>query len=174
MQGMSAPEWARYMREEVGVALTEPQINQYVVDALLEGYRADLPLLPGAVAAVERLAAGWPLGLASSANRVIIDEVLELAGLRRLFTAVVSSEEVARGKPSPDVYVEAARRLGVDPPTCVAVEDSTNGIRSALAAGMRVVAIPNRQFPPAPDVLAQAALVLPTVEALTPDRVGRL
>src|ERR671927_1487864 len=115
-----------------------------------------LPLIPGAREAVASLAGRWPLGLASSANRPIIDLVLELAGIRDSFAATVSSEEVERGKPAPDVYLEAARRLRVGAERCAAIEDSSNGLRSAAAAGMTVVAVPNREFPPAEDALALA------------------
>ena len=139
---------------------------------LLARYRESLPLVPGAVKAVEGLAARWPLGLASSSNREVIDTVLELAGIAQYFRATVSSEEVERGKPAPDVYLEAARRLGVDPTDCAAVEDSANGIRSARAAGMRVIAIPNPHYPPSDDVLALADVTLHSLDELTPERVS--
>jgi HAD superfamily hydrolase (TIGR01509 family) len=171
MMGMSSPEWSRYLRDELGVALDPNEINDRVVSALLARYREALPLLPGAVAAVERLAARWPLGLASSANRPVIDLALELSGLRDRFTVTVSGEEVARGKPAPDVYLAAARKLGVDPSNAAAVEDSTNGIRSAAAAGMTVVAVPNREFPPTPESLSLADLVIESLDELTPEAV---
>jgi HAD superfamily hydrolase (TIGR01509 family) len=135
-------------------------------------YREQLPLLPGAVEAVDRLAARWPLAVASSSNRELIDLVLELSGLESHFRVTVSSEEVARGKPAPDVYLEAARRLGVEPGRCAAIEDSENGIRSAKAAGMCVLAIPNPQFPPADEALSQADDVLQSLDELTPERVA--
>ena len=137
-------------------------------------YRETLPLIPGAVDAVRRIAGGWRLGLASSSNREIIDLVLEHAGLTDAFAVTVSSEEVARGKPAPDVYLEAARRLGADPARCVAIEDSSNGLRSAAGAGTAVVAIPNREFPPDPDALALAGVVLGSIEELAPDVVRPL
>jgi HAD superfamily hydrolase (TIGR01509 family) len=174
MQGMSSPEWSGYMATELGVPMRPGAISDEVVARVAERYRAGLPLLPGAVAAVRGLAGRWPLALASSANRPLIDLVLELAGLADAFSATVSSEEVARGKPAPDVYLEAAARLGADPRRCAAVEDSANGIRSALAAGMRVVAVPNRGYPPPAEVLGAAYLVLPGLEALTPEVVERL
>jgi HAD superfamily hydrolase (TIGR01509 family) len=126
----------------------------------------------GAAEAVERLAARWPLGLASSSNRPLIDLVLELTELAPLFRATVSSEEVPRGKPAPDVYLEAAHRLAVEADRCAAIEDSANGIRSAHAAGMRVVAIPNPAFPPAEDALTLADAVLPSIDTLTVDTVA--
>jgi HAD superfamily hydrolase (TIGR01509 family) len=171
MMGMSSPEWSRYMHDVVGLAEPPEEINAEVVRRLEAVYREELPLLDGAVEAVEALAARWPLGLASSSNRELIDLVLRVSGLERWFAATVSSEEVPRGKPAPDVYLEAARRLGVPPGRCTAVEDSENGIRSAKAAGMRVVAIPNPQYPPAEDALAAADVVLPAVAALTPAAV---
>src|ERR671931_1068434 len=156
MMGMSSPEWSRYMHEVVGLAESPDEINREVVARMLDRYAERLPLIDGAVEAAERLAARWPLGLASSSNRELIDRALEVAGLARHFRATVSSEEVARGKPAPDVYLEAAGRLGVDAKRCAAIEDSANGIRSAKAADMRVLAVPNPVFPPAEDVLALA------------------
>ena len=174
MMGMSSVEWSHYMHEELGVDMPPQAISSAVVERLERLYRTELPLIPGAVEAVTALAGRWRLGLASSANRQIIDLVLELADLGRYFEATVSSEEVPRGKPAPDVYVEAARRLGVAPGRCAAVEDSTNGIRSAAAAGMRVVAIPNRQFPPAADALQLATVVLGSLEELRPPAIDAL
>ena len=173
MMGMSAPEWSRYMHEELGVSDAPPEISAEIVRRMEARYRERLPLLPGAVDAVRRLAARWPLGLASSSNRPLIDAVLELADLGPLFRVTVSSEEVPRGKPSPDVYLEAARRLGVEPERCAAVEDSHSGIRSARAAGMRVVAIPNPSFPPDAAALAEADVVLASLAELTPAAVER-
>lgn len=174
MMGMSAPEWSRYVRDELGVGLEPQEISDRVVARLLAGYSRSLPLLPGAVEAVRRVAARWPVGLASSANRSVIDAVLARSGLDGVFGATVSGEEVARGKPAPDIYVEAARRLGVDPARSAAVEDSTNGLRSAAAAGMLVVALPNREFPPAPEALGLAAVVLDSLNELSPELFERL
>jgi HAD superfamily hydrolase (TIGR01509 family) len=168
MMGMSSPEWSRYMHDVIGLPEAPEEISAEVVRRLQEIYRVELPLIPGAAEAVRRLAARWPLGVASSSNRPLIDLVLELSGLSRLFTATVSSEEVARGKPAPDVYLEAARRLGAEPARCAAVEDSHNGILAARAAGMRVLAIPNALYPPGPEALVAADLVLPGIAALTP------
>jgi HAD superfamily hydrolase (TIGR01509 family) len=172
MMGMSSPEWSRFMHEELGVPDAPETISAEVVRRMEARYRERLPLVPGAVEAVERLAARWPLGLASSSNRPLIDAVLELAGLGRFFRSTVSSEEVARGKPAPDVYLEAARRLGVAPERCAAVEDSHSGIRSARAAGMRVVAIPNASFPPGEDALAEADVVLGSLDELRPETIA--
>ena len=171
MMGMSSTEWSRYMHDTIGLPEPPEQINREVVERLSAIYREHLPALPGAREAVERLAARWPLGLASSSNRELIDLALELLGVEHLFAATVSSEEVASGKPAPDVYLEAARRLGVDPTAAAAVEDSNNGILAAKAAGMRVVALPNRHFPPDPAALEQADAVLDSLGELTPERV---
>ena len=174
MQGMSSVEWSEYMRDTLAVDLPPDQIVDLVVANLLGQYRRRLPLIPGALEAVQRIGRRWPLALASSAGRPVIDTVLAVAGLQDAFQATVASEEVPRGKPAPDVYLEAARRLGQPPPACAAVEDSANGIRSALAAGMHVVAIPNRDYPPAADVLAKAQLVIGNLADLTVERVDQL
>lgn len=171
MQGMSSKEWAAYIRQHLGVDRPEEQIVDSVVGRLLESYHHDLPLLPGAREAVARMAARWPLAIASSSNRIVIDEVLTLAGLLTFFDVTVSSEEVARGKPAPDVYLEVAHRMRRPPRRCVAVEDSASGIRAAAAAGLRVVAIPNPHFPPGGDVLEAAGLVLASLDELTVDRL---
>jgi HAD superfamily hydrolase (TIGR01509 family) len=171
MMGMSSPEWSRYMRDVIGVPDPPEEISAEVVRRLERIYRRELPLFDGAGEAVERLANRWPLGLASSSNRELIDLVLELSGLERFFRATVSSEEVPRGKPAPDVYLEAARRLGVPPDHCTAIEDSENGILSAKAAGMRVFAIPNPLYPPNEDALAAADEALGSLADLTPEAV---
>ena len=167
MMGMSAPEWSRYLHEEAGVRQDPEDINRAVVERMLEAYRSELPLLPGAVEAVRRTAKSFPLGLASSSNREVFEAVLDLAGIADCFGATVSSEEVSRGKPAPDVYLEAARRLGVEPECCTAVEDSHAGIRSAKSAGMRVVAIPNASYPPDDEALELADAVVGSLDELT-------
>jgi len=172
MMGMSSTEWSRYMRDTLGLAESPDEISAEVVRRLEERYRRELPLLDGARETVERLAARWPLGLASSSNREVIDLVMEVSGLGRYFRVTVSSEEVARGKPAPDVYLEAARRLEVTPESCAAVEDSSNGLRSAKAAGMRVIAIPNAHFPPDAESLALADVTLGSLAELTPSTVA--
>jgi HAD superfamily hydrolase (TIGR01509 family) len=171
MMGMSSIEWSRYMHDELDLPEPPEEISAEVVRRLDEVYRKRLPLIDGAREAVERLAARWPLGLASSSNREVIDLVLDLSGLARYFRVTVSSEEVPRGKPAPDVYLEAARSLGVPPERCAAVEDSHNGIRSAKAAGMRVIAIPNQHYPPGEEALALADVKLGSLAELTPSIV---
>ena len=168
MMGMSSQEWSRYMHETVGLPESPDEINAEVVRRMLERYAEGPPWLPGALDAVRRMAQRFPLGLASSSNRELIDAVLEAGGIAGLFRATVSSEEVGRGKPAPDVYLEAARRLGVEPGRAAAVEDSESGIRSAKAAGMFVVAIPNPHFPPPDSVLAEADVVLDSASSLSP------
>jgi HAD superfamily hydrolase (TIGR01509 family) len=174
MMGMSSDEWSRYLHEHAGVPDSPEAINAEVVRRMLDAYREELPLIDGAVEAVRRLGARWPLGLASSSNRPLIDTVLELAGLSGSFQATISSEEVARGKPAPDVYLEAVRRLGVSPQACAAIEDSHAGIASSRAAGMRVVAVPNAGYPPGDDALAAADVVLGSIAELTVEVVEAL
>jgi HAD superfamily hydrolase (TIGR01509 family) len=171
MMGMSSTEWSSFLHDEAGVPDEPAEINAEVVRRMLAAYRDHLPLIDGAVDAVRRLADAFPLGVASSSNRELIDAVLDVAGLAPFFRATVSSEEVAHGKPAPDVYLEAARRLGVDAARCAAVEDSHGGIRSAKAAGMRVLAIPNPTYPPDNEALALADVTLASLQDLTPGSV---
>jgi HAD superfamily hydrolase (TIGR01509 family) len=169
MMGMSSTEWSRYMHEQVGVPEPPEKISAEVVHRLEDLYRKHLPLLNGAVETVERMGGSYRLGLASSSNRPIIDLVLDLAGIAGRFEATVSSEEVERGKPSPDVYLEVLSRMGVSPERAAAIEDSTNGILSAHAAGVRVIAVPNRAFPPREDALEAADAVIESLAQLTPE-----
>jgi len=172
MMGMSSPEWSHYMSESLGVPGTPEEINADIVERMLERYGTEPPLIPGAVDAVRRIAARWPLAIASSSNPELIEVVLRAAGIDSLFRAAVSSEHVARGKPAPDVYLEAARRLGAEPGRCAAVEDSHAGIRSAKAAGMFVLAVPNPHFPPDDEALAQADVVLHSIAELRPESIA--
>jgi HAD superfamily hydrolase (TIGR01509 family) len=171
MMGMSSREWSAHLHDELGVALEPAQISDRVVERLLAQYERELPLLPGAVTTVRALAEHWPLGLASSSNRPVIDAFLALSGLADLFAATVSGDEVARGKPAPDIYLAATAKLAVDPHQTAAVEDSSNGLRAASAAGMIVIAIPDRDLPPAQDALELAKLTLESISELTPQVV---
>ena len=174
MMGMSTPEWSRHLAEDVGVGLPAERVAADVLDRMAQRYRAALPLIPGSVDVVRRIAAAYPVALASSSARVLIDQVLVTAGLTGVFRVTLSTEEVPRGKPAPDVYLAAVERLGLTPEVCVAVEDSSNGLRAAAAAGLAVVCVPHGVYPPAPDALAQADLVVGTIAELTPEAVGRL
>jgi HAD superfamily hydrolase (TIGR01509 family) len=174
MMGMSSTEWSGYLHDQLGVPLQPAEINRLVVQDLLDRYRRELPLLPGAVDVVKRLAGRWPLGLASSANRPVIDLVLEQAGIAASFAATVSGDEVARGKPAPDVYLAAMDKLGIDPAGGAAVEDSSNGLRAAAAAGLYVIAVPNRDYPPASDALALADIEVSSLDELTVASLERL
>jgi HAD superfamily hydrolase (TIGR01509 family) len=174
LMGMSTQEWARYLSEDLGAGLSPDQVAAQVIDRMVASYREHIPLLPGAVGAVRRLAARWPLAVASSAPAVLIETVLQAADLRSYFLVTMSTEQVPHGKPAPDIYLSATARLGHDPAACAAIEDSSNGLRSAAAAGLRVIAIPRPEYPPDPDALAAASLVLPSLEDLTTDAVAAL
>jgi len=174
MMGMSTGEWSAYLSADLGVGLPPAQVAEQVVAAMTAQYQAHLPLLPGAVDAVRALAARWPLAVASSAPRSLIDAVLDASGLRPAFAAAVSSEEVPRGKPAPDVYLEATARLGIAPAACAAVEDSANGLRSAAAAGLAVIAVPRPEYPPAAEALDLARLVLDSLTELTTGTIAAL
>jgi HAD superfamily hydrolase (TIGR01509 family) len=174
IMGMSTPEWAGYLSEDLGVGLPPDQVAALVIDRMVARYREHVPFMDGAVDAVQRFAARWPLGLASSSPPRLIETVLQSAGLRSSFTVVMSTEQVAHGKPAPDIYLAVTAELGCPPPDCAAVEDSSNGLRSAAAAGLRVIAIPQPEYPPDPDALAQASLVRSSLADLTTDAVAAL
>jgi HAD superfamily hydrolase (TIGR01509 family) len=174
LMGMSTQEWARYLSEDLGIGLPPNEVARLVIRAMAGQYQHHLPLLPGAVDAVRRMAERWPLGLASSSPPALIRTVLNTAGIAPLFKATVSTEDVAHGKPAPDVYLAVASQLGVTPEHAVAVEDSSNGLRSAAAAGLAVIAVPRPEYPPAPDALAQAQAVLKDLDELTVDLVAGL
>jgi HAD superfamily hydrolase (TIGR01509 family) len=163
-QGMSTPEWARYLVEELGAQLTPPEIATLVVKRMAARYAEEPPLIPGAVDVVRQVSARWPVAIASSSPVILIKGFLDVTGLP--VGAAVSSEQVGAGKPAPDVYLRAAELLGAAPSECAAVEDTTNGLRSALAAGMAVYAVPNPHFPPDPEVLEQATAVVEKITDL--------
>jgi HAD superfamily hydrolase (TIGR01509 family) len=174
LMGMSTPEWARYLAEDIGVGLPPERVAADVLDRMAERYRARVPLIPGAVDAVHRIAARFPVALASSSARMLIDRVLESAGLTGVFRATLSTEEVPRGKPAPDVFLAAAERLGADPAECAAIEDSSNGLRAAAAAGMAVICVPHGVYPPAEDALARTDLVVKSLDELTVEEIAAL
>jgi HAD superfamily hydrolase (TIGR01509 family) len=171
MMGMSSPEWSQYMHDVIGLDESPAEIDELVVAGRLERYEERLPLIEGAVDAVLRMAGSFRLALASSSNRRVIDAVLDAAGITHAFEVTVSSEEVGRGKPAPDVFLEAACRLNVAPTRCAAIEDSGNGIRAAHAAGMRVIAIPNRRYPPSDEALSLANPVLGSITEVRPSTI---
>ena len=174
LMGMSTGEWSAYMAADLGVGMSPQEVAAAVIGAMAARYAEHLPLMPGAVAAVTALAARWPLAVASSAPQSLIEVVLDASGLRSSFRVALSSERVPRGKPAPDVYLTAVRQLGHAPEACAAIEDSSNGLRSAAAAGLAVVAVPHPKYPPAPDALAGARLVLSGLAELTPDAIAAL
>ncbi len=167
LMGMSTPEWAAYLANERGVRLPPDTIAELVVDGMVRRYAEGPPLLPDAVEAVRAAARRCPVAIASSSPPALIAEVLRVTGLGDVVKVALSSELTGAGKPAPDVYLAAARALGADPVACVAVEDSTNGIKAALNAGMIVVAVPNAHFPPDPQVVAHAAAVIGGVGELS-------
>lgn len=171
MQGMSTAEWSAYLVDVVGLPGRPQEVATIVIDRMAARYREQLPLLPGAREVVRRLGNRWPLGLASSSPRRLIDAVLESAGLADQFVVSVSTEEVGAGKPSPEVYLNVVQKLGVTPGRTVAIEDSSSGIRSAKQAGLRLIAIPNAGYPPADDALALADLVVHSLDDIDPQLV---
>ena len=174
LMGMSTGEWARFLSEDLGVGLLPEQVAALVIERMAARYTEHLPLMPGAAEAVRRLAGRWPLGLASSSPPSLIETVLDTASLRSSFLTTMSTEQVSHGKPAPDIYLAVAARLGRQPELCAAVEDSSNGLRSAAAAGLHVIAIPHPKYPPAADALEKASVVLTSLTELTPTTITAL
>ncbi|MFI1994293.1 HAD family hydrolase [Actinoplanes sp. NPDC020271] len=174
MMGMSTAEWSAHLADEVGVPVPATRVAADVLGRMAERYAESLPLIPGAVETVRALGRNYRLALASSSARILIDKVLETAGLTDEFEITLSTEEVPRGKPAPDVYLTAVTKLGLTRDVCAAIEDSSNGLRSAAAAGLTVIAVPHGVYPPAADALAQAALVVRSVTEVTPEVVAAL
>ena len=174
LMGMSTAEWARYLSQDLGVGQPPETVAAMVIDQMKDRYEAQVPVMPGAAGAVRELAARWPLGLASSSPPALIGAALNGAGLAGCFAVTMSTQQVARGKPAPDIYLAVTDRLGHPPGRCAAVEDSANGIRSAAAAGLTVIAVPHPRYPPGPGALSSAGLVLTSLAGLTPDAVAQL
>ncbi len=174
MQGMSTAEWSAYLTDAVGIPAEPEQVAATVVERMALRYHERLPLLPGAVEVVQRLGRRWPLGLASSSPRRLIDIVLEAAGLAPWFQVSISTEEVGAGKPSPAVYQTVVGRLGVEPVQAIAIEDSSNGLRSAAAAGLGVLAVPHAAFPPSEDALALADVIVGSLDEITLELVASM
>lgn len=169
VMGANSPGWARIMRDRLDLDLDVLEIERAIVDGVVERYRREgAPRIEGAVEAVRRIGADRPVAVASSAHAAVISAALEAIGLTDQFDVIVSSDEVPHGKPAPDVYLEAARRMGSKPSACLVVEDSYNGVRSAKAAGMTVVLVPNHSVPPAPGTAALADAVIASLAELDP------
>jgi HAD superfamily hydrolase (TIGR01509 family) len=172
VMGHNSAGWSRVMRDRLDLDLAPEVIEREVVDAVVARFATDpAPLIPGAIDTVRRLASRWPLGVASSAHPAVIAAALDATALHAAFRTVTSSDEVAHGKPAPDVYLLAARRMGVEPDGCLVVEDSLNGVLAGRAAGMTVVLVPNRSIPPAPGAADAANVTLASIEELDPEAI---
>ena len=174
VMGVSTQEWADYQIERLGLSLTRDEVAAAIIDRMVQTYRDGIPWLPGAIEAVDMAASRYRVGLASGSPPELIEAVTSDDAVRGSFEVIVSADEIGPGKPAPDVYLATAERLGVDPGACVCLEDSANGIRSGVAAGMQVIAVPDAGFRPPDDVLAQAQLVLEDLTNLTPERLEQL
>ena len=174
VMGVSTEEWADYMIDRLELQLSRQAVIDEVVGRMSDMYHQGVPYFPGAVELVETAAANFRTGLASGSHPALIDIVTSEGPLAGVFEVIVAADEVGAGKPAPDVYLEAARRLGVDPAACVCLEDSGNGILSGVAAGMKVIAVPDPRFAPAPEKLARADLVVESLEDVTLERLAAL
>lgn len=169
MMGMSRQEWSAYMANDLNVPMTPDEISDEVVKRILAEYQKHLPLLPGAKESAQELSELWPLGIASSANQELIDAVVQIGGMKDFFKVAYSSEHIGKGKPAPDVFLQACELLGADPKNSIAIEDSPNGIKAGLAAGMKVIAIPHADYRPDDEILELADVVIDSLKELTPE-----
>jgi HAD superfamily hydrolase (TIGR01509 family) len=161
--GVSTLTWAKYMIRRMNLDQTPDQVIARIVGTMETLYARQVPYLPGAVQAVDCAARFGPTGLASGSHRRLIDMVTADAPLRGKFKVVVCADDVPAGKPAPDVYLRAARELGVRAASCICLEDSANGILAGKSAGMKVIAVPDHRMPPLQEILRQADLVLPSL-----------
>lgn len=176
VMGANSRQWSETMADRLHLALAPVEIERAIVEGMVERWH-NAPLIPAirhADQVVRRVADRWPVALASSAHSDVIRAALEAMALNDVFRVVVSSDEVSHGKPAPDVYLETARRLGVDPARCLVVEDSLNGVLAGKAAGMTVVLIPNESIPPAPGASDAADVVLASIDELNPEALGSI
>jgi HAD superfamily hydrolase (TIGR01509 family) len=174
VMGVSTQEWAEYMIAHLTLTLTPQEVIDRIIERMVEMYRAGIPWLPGALDAIDLAARHFRTALASGSHPTLVEAVTADAAIQGKFQVIVSADEVGAGKPAPDVYLVAAERLGVEPSSCVCLEDSGNGILAGVRAGMQVIAVPDPRFPPAEAVLDQAHLVLPTLAELSVEQLTRL
>ncbi|MCS6834587.1 MAG: HAD family phosphatase [Anaerolineae bacterium] len=167
--GRNTVEWAEVMRERLSLDEAAEAIMSEMIDRVKAHYDERLPLRPGALEAVRVASGRARVALASGSPTAIIQHVMRLTGLDSVFEVMVYGDDYPNGKPAPDVYLGACERLGVDPRRCVGIEDSGNGIRSVVAAGMVCVAAPSPAFPLSEELLALCARKVDTMEALTAD-----
>ena len=172
--GRATVEWAEVVRDRLHLPWSVDEVIADVRRRMQAAYRQRLPVIPGAVEAVRRIAAAFPVALASGSMTVLIHEVLSATGLERVLPVVVLGDTVPRGKPAPDIYLEAARRLELPPEDCAGVEDSANGLRALRAAGMKAIAIPTADYPLPAEALALAHLRLGRIDELTVEAVRGL
>ncbi len=164
VKGNNSAEWAQSINERCHLDVTSTEIIRGVSVRMRALYDRHLPLLPGAVDVVRVVAVEYPLAIASSSPPELIEHAMTAAGIRECFAATVSADRAGRGKPAPDVFLLAAKELGVAPSSIAVFEDSSAGIASAHAAGMTVIAVPNPHYPPSDAALSRASLVLPSLE----------
>jgi mannitol-1-/sugar-/sorbitol-6-/2-deoxyglucose-6-phosphatase len=169
------PVWRRRSPapDPAGPELTDAELTDLIIDRVIAHVMAEGRPMPGVTAAIalfERC--GLRLAIASSSPLRLIDAVCDRLGLARI-TVRCSARQEARGKPAPDVYLTAARRLGVAAAACLALEDSPNGIASARSAGMRCVAVPDPLLTGDPSY-GRADLVLPSLKSLDEPALRRL
>jgi HAD superfamily hydrolase (TIGR01509 family) len=172
--GRNTIEWAQVMQERLQIDMPVDEIIEKVRGGVLTRLEKHLPILPGALEAVHAAALEYRVALASGSPKLVIDTVMSLTGLNQVFEHLVYGDDMPQGKPAPDIYLETARRLGLDPASCVGIEDSSNGLRALKAAGMHVIAVPSPGFPLTDDVLSLADRVLPSLEQFSVELVREI
>jgi mannitol-1-/sugar-/sorbitol-6-/2-deoxyglucose-6-phosphatase len=169
--GRSTRSWAEVMQKRLNLDMSLDDIIDDLRIRLLERYERHMPILPGAIEAVHLSASAYRVALASGSPTWVIQRVVQLTGLDKVFQAVIYGDDMVHGKPAPDIYLEAARRLDVLPRDSLGIEDSANGIRSLKAAGMVALAVPSPSFPLPDEIVKMVDLTLPSLEHFTLDLV---
>ena len=141
VMGSSTLAWAKVMRERLDLPMSDEAVIDEVRRRMIAHYDQRLPVLPGAVEAVRLAASAYPVALGSGSMSALITYVMHATGLDQILKVVVRGDDIPRGKPEPDIYLEAARQLGVAPADCAGVEDSGHGVMALRAAGMKVIVV---------------------------------
>lgn len=174
VMGVSTNEWVEYMIKRLALDMPAAEVEETIIATMRDLYNERIPFLPGAEQAVTLAAKSYPLGLASGSPQRLIDTVTGSPSLRDKFRVILSGDQFLHGKPAPDIYLAAARALGVKPEHCVCLEDSGNGILAGANAGMKVIAVPDKRFMPSKEKLKRADVILGSLTEFSHETLASL